>query len=285
MRMPTQLAGQCFASAFLQYPLFIFAALVFAVPAQALESAMKLKEIYETTVEQQLVLPSEELQAYMDQMSVALTKAGTIADNINLPSQFILLVDRNPKVQAAMLFWTDEEGQYQFIGASPVSTGRAIGFEHFQTPTGVFAHTLANLDYRAEGSKNSKGIRGYGAKGRRVFDFGWQKAKKGWGDRQIADMRLQMHATDPDSLEKRLGSVQSKGCVRIPASLNVLFDRYGLLDADYDAALATGRKFWVLDKNRQDNAWAGRYMVVIDSERQEKPEWAGISIRKQVKVQ
>ncbi|MBC3916549.1 L,D-transpeptidase [Undibacterium sp. CY18W] len=283
--MPTQLAGQCFASAFLQYPLFIFAALVFAVPAQALESAMKLKEIYETTVEQQLVLPSEELQAYMDQMSVALTKAGTIADNINLPSQFILLVDRNPKVQAAMLFWTDEEGQYQFIGASPVSTGRAIGFEHFQTPTGVFAHTLANLDYRAEGSKNSKGIRGYGAKGRRVFDFGWQKAKKGWGDRQIADMRLQMHATDPDSLEKRLGSVQSKGCVRIPASLNVLFDRYGLLDADYDAALATGRKFWVLDKNRQDNAWAGRYMVVIDSERQEKPEWAGISIRKQVKVQ
>ncbi|MFZ6760768.1 L,D-transpeptidase [Undibacterium sp. Ji50W] len=281
MRMPTQLARQCSASVFLQYPLFIFAALVIAMPAQALESAMKMKEIYETTVEQQLAPPSEELQAYIDQLSGALNNAGTA----NLPSQFILLVDRNPKVQAAMLFWIDEEGQYQFIGASPVSTGRAIGFEHFETPTGVFIHSITNLDYRAEGSKNSKGIRGYGARGRRVFDFGWQKAKKGWGDRQIADMRLQMHATDPNSLEKRLGTVQSKGCVRIPASLNVLFDHYGVLDADYDAALASGRKFWVLDKNRQDNAWAGRYMVVIDSERQEKPEWASMAVRKQGKVQ
>lgn len=46
-------------------------------------------------------------------------------------------------------------------------------------------------------------------------------------------MRLQMHATDPDLLERRLGSAQSKGCIRIPASLNRLIDCYGVLDAEY----------------------------------------------------
>ena len=46
-------------------------------------------------------------------------------------------------------------------------------------------------------------------------------------------MRLQMHATDADRLEPLLGSARSKGCIRIPASLNRLLDHFGLLDADY----------------------------------------------------
>ena len=50
-------------------------------------------------------------------------------------------------------------------------------------------------------------------------------------------MRLQMHATDRDRLEPRLGRRESKGCIRIPASLSVWFDRYGVLDAAYDDAL------------------------------------------------
>ncbi|MES2037970.1 MAG: L,D-transpeptidase [Pseudomonadota bacterium] len=245
-------------------------AFVAPCPAQALESALSLKDIYASTVVQQVQPPPEDLQFYIDQMVVALTSTNIS----NLPSQYILLVDRNPKVQVVMLFWLDQEGQYQFIGASPVSTGRSPGFEHFETPIGVYTHSLANLDYRAEGSKNSKGIRGYGAKGRRVFDFGWQKAKKGWGDKIIADMRLQMHATDPGILESRLGTVQSKGCVRIPGTLNFLLDRYSVMDADYIQGLAEGKKFWVLDKNREDNPWAGRYMVIVDSGKEQKPEWA-----------
>ncbi|MFZ6777606.1 L,D-transpeptidase [Undibacterium sp. Ji83W] len=259
-------------SSLLKPAIAITLALAFAAPypAQALESALSLKDIYTSTVVQQVQPPPEDLQLYVDQMTVALASTSIS----NLSSQYIMLVDRNPKVQVAMLFWLDQEGQYQFIGASPVSTGRSPGFEHFETPTGVYTHSLANLDYRAEGSKNSKGIRGYGAKGRRVFDFGWQKAKKGWGDKIIADMRLQMHATDPGILESRLGTVQSKGCVRIPGTLNFLLDRYSVLDADYIQGLAEGKKFWVLDKNREDNPWAGRYMVIVDSGKEQKPEWA-----------
>ncbi|MBI3727966.1 MAG: L,D-transpeptidase [Burkholderiales bacterium] len=259
-------------SSLLKPAIAISLVLAFAAPypAQALESALSLKDIYASTVVQQVQPPPEDLQFYIDQMVVALTSTNIS----NLPSQYILLVDRNPKVQVVMLFWLDQEGQYQFIGASPVSTGRSPGFEHFETPTGVYTHGLANLDYRAEGSKNSKGIRGYGAKGRRVFDFGWQKAKKGWGDKIIADMRLQMHATDPGILESRLGTVQSKGCVRIPGTLNFLLDRYSVMDADYIQGLAEGKKFWVLDKSREDNPWAGRYMVIVDSGKEQKPEWA-----------
>ncbi|PXX44860.1 L,D-transpeptidase [Undibacterium pigrum] len=265
--------------------LAILLALASTVPARALESALSLKDVYARTVEQQVQPTPEDLQNYIDQMISTL-----VSNNIsNLPSQYILLVDRNPKVQVAMLFWLDQQGQYQLIGASPVSTGRSPGFEHFETPTGVYAHSLANLDYRAEGSKNSKGVRGYGIKGRRVFDFGWQKAKKGWGDKIIADMRMQMHATDPGLLESRLGTVQSKGCVRIPGTLNFLLDRYAVLDADYLQAVAEGKKFWVLDKNREDNPWAGRYMVIVDSGKEQKPEWAAYipapapTARKQVK--
>ena len=101
---------------------------------------------------------------------------------------------------------------------------------------GVFAHSLDNPDFRAEGTLNSNGIRGYGAKGMRVFDFGWQRVPKGWGDGAVSEMRLQMHATDPDLLERRLGSAQSKGCIRIPATLNRFLDRHGVLDADYERA-------------------------------------------------
>ncbi|MFZ6735085.1 L,D-transpeptidase [Undibacterium sp. Ji42W] len=257
-------------SSLLKPAIAITVALAFATPAQALESALSLKDIYSSTVVQQVQPPPEDLQSYIAQMATALSTNSITS----LPSQYILLVDRNPKVQVAMLFWLDQEGQYQFIGASPVSTGRSPGFEHFETPVGVYVHSLANPDYRAEGSKNSKGIRGYGIKGRRVFDFGWQKAKKGWGDKIIADMRLQMHATDPGALESRLGTVQSKGCVRIPGTLNLLLDRYSVLDADYMQGVAEGKKYWVLDKNRQDNPWAGRYMVIIDSGKEQKPEWA-----------
>ena len=42
-------------------------------------------------------------------------------------------------------------------------------------------HSLANMDFRAEGTFNDNGIRGYGRKGMRVFDFGWVVSERGWG--------------------------------------------------------------------------------------------------------
>ena len=54
--------------------------------------------------------------------------------------------------------------------------------------------------------------------------------RKGGANGAMSVMRLQMHATDPDHLEQRLGTAQSKGCIRIPASLNEFIDRHGVLD-------------------------------------------------------
>ncbi|HEY0819823.1 MAG TPA: murein L,D-transpeptidase [Rhizobacter sp.] len=188
--------------------------------------------------------------------------------------QFVLLVDRAPTVQALMLMWGSTATGWSLVGAAPVSTGLPGRFEHFATPLGAFAHSLDNLDFRAEGTRNALGIRGYGRKGMRVYDFGWVPARKGWGDAAWSVMRLQVHATDPDVLEPRLGSAQSKGCIRIPAAVNEFLDVHGVLDADYDEAADAGRHLWVLREDRQRSPWAGRWLVVIDSQAASRPLWA-----------
>ena len=71
-----------------------------------------------------------------------------------------------------------------------------------------------------------------------------------------------------------MGSVQSKGCVRIPATLNRLLDQYGVLDADYNDALTEGRHLWVLSPQRMPVADAGRYLVIVDTERPARPAWS-----------
>lgn len=191
-----------------------------------------------------------------------------------LGAQYVLVVDRNPKVQAVILYWLPAGGSPLYVGASPVSTGRIGQFDHFETPTGVYAHTLANPDFRAQGTKNANGILGYGAKGMRVYDFGWQQAQRGWGDGGVSTMRLQMHATDPVLLEPKLGTPQSKGCIRIPATLNRLLDSYGLLDADYELAADLVAPPWVLLSGRTPAYGAGRYLIIVDTARDSRPDWS-----------
>jgi hypothetical protein len=87
-------------------------------------------------------------------------------------------------------------------------------------------------------------------------------------------MRLQVHATDPVRLEPRLGRAASKGCIRITAALNRFLDRHGLLDAEYDAAQAAGRRQWILRPDRTTIPWPGRWLVVVDSQRRERPAWS-----------
>lgn len=241
-------------------------------PAQALESPLDMAALYAASVDKRLDVPEGQAQYYAGLLAEALQQAGRVA----LPDQYLLLVDRSPQVQAVFLYWKAADALPLLIGASPASTGRPGRFDYFETPTGVFDHTTAHLDFRAEGTKNKQGIRGYGLKGMRVFDLGWQPAAKGWGDHRVISMRLQMHATDPDVLEPRLGSAQSKGCIRIPASLNRLLDYYGLLDADYERALQAGeqRRLWMLLPERQPTPWSGRYLVVVDSQRTERPPWS-----------
>jgi hypothetical protein len=70
-----------------------------------------------------------------------------------------------------------------------------------------------------------------------------------------------------------LGRANSKGCIRIPASLNQFIDHYGLLDADYERALLEGESFWMLSPDRSPTPWSGRYLIIVDSMRETRPTW------------
>ncbi|MGZ5672298.1 MAG: hypothetical protein ACXWI0_27970 [Burkholderiales bacterium] len=220
-------------------------------------------------VDMRLDVPQSEQLGYATRLDAALSSAG----HSDLGPQYVVLVDRSPMVQVVFIYWRSPEREWHFVGASPASTGRPGTFDHFVTPLGVFEHTPDNMDFRAEGTKNVLGIRGYGAHGMRVYDFGWVMGERGWGSGGNSEMRLQMHATDPVLLEPQLGQTHSKGCIRIPASLNVFIDRHALLDAEYERAAAGGRHLWVLLPARKPTDWPGKYLVVVDSERGVRPAW------------
>jgi len=238
-----------------------------------LRDGSQMREIFSEQVDRRLDLPESEQKGYAERLTTAL---GTQKLS-EIQPQFILLVDRSRFVQAVMLYWLGPNHEPMFIGASPVSTGRPGRYEYFETPVGVFEHSIDNPDFRALGTKNEFGIRGYGLKGMRVYDFGWIKAPRGWGDGHEGALRLQMHATDPDLLDRYLGTARSKGCIRIPAALNVLIDHYGLLDADYEVAMAEGETFFVMLPAREPTPWSGRYLVIVDTERTERPSWSPVS--------
>lgn len=233
------------------------------------DSPQSLAPRFEAAVDRRN-LPGDDAKAdYAARLAAALSQAGVVIDR----PQIVLMVDRHRLVQTGMLWWIAPDGATGLVGAFPVSTGRPSGFDHYETPLGVFAHALANPDFRAEGTKNELGIRGYGVRGMRVYDFGWVRARRGWAPGE-QDIRLQVHATDPDRLEQRLGQQASKGCIRIPATANRFIDRYGLLDADYDAELDAGRHPWVLNTDRVRTPWSGRWLVIVDSGATTRPEWS-----------
>jgi len=239
--------------------------------ASAADDGRKLAPLFEQQVTRRLSVPAAEQERYAQLLTSALQNA----EVSELSPQYILLVDRSPHVQAAMIEWKAPDGVFYLIGATPVSTGRPGTYEHFVTPLGVYEHRTSNPDFRSEGTRNKFGIRGYGVRGLRIFDFGWVRAPKGWGDHAFSRLRLQVHATDPTFLERRLGTPQSEGCVRTTASFNVFLDRYGILDADYERA--PGKQSRALSSTREATPWSGRYLVVVDSQRQDKPAWARTS--------
>lgn len=229
----------------------------------------ELADVFRAQVDHRLQPPPDEARRYGELALGALAQA-----DIAPAPQYVALVDRSPNVQAIFVYWLGDGAPPFLVGAATASTGRGGEFDHFETPLGVFELSTDNPDFRAEGTRNKFGIRGYGTKGMRVFDLGWQQARRLWGRGGISTMRLQMHATDPDLLEPRLGSVQSKGCIRIPASLNRLLDHFGVLDADYLAAAAQGSPMWVLPADQTPVEGAGRYLIVVDSGRADRPAWS-----------
>jgi len=137
---------------------------------------------------------------------IARTRAAVAASaqTIDRP-QLLVVADRNPDVQQMRIVLARPDGPWDSLGGTKVSTGQMGRRDYYLTPTGVFLHTDAILDWRAEGTFNPQHIRGLGLKGMRVWDFGWQRAIKGWGTAEEGDIRLLLHARDPDYLERRLG--------------------------------------------------------------------------------
>jgi hypothetical protein len=213
-----------------------------------------------------VTMPSHRLAADVAGRAAALL--GLAGQPIAAP-QLVVVVDRNPAVERLylMLARPGGPGAWRAIGSVHVSTGQAGRKDYYITPVGVFGHTGAILDFRAQGTFNEHHVRGLGLAGMRVWDFGWQWALKGWHtDGEGGDIRLQMHATDPTLLERRLGRPASEGCVRVSSSMNRFMDRFGVLDADYEAqAVQDVRYRALLAPDRTPTPLAGRFLVVIDS--------------------
>lgn len=241
-------------------------ALLFAVASAVSGQAMaievpelpSLREIFSTSVpvKYQVVL-TPELQAAQD----AAIRSYPEFQALTAP-EFLVVINRHPKVQSMSVVLTDGK-TIDYIGSSKVSTGDLKRKEYFHTPIGLFENKREFGNYRAEGTKNENGVRGYGKKGMRVFDFGWQDSVASWGSNHSAKIRLQMHSTDPDVLEARLGVPASKGCVRIQGSVNAFIDQYGVMDKNYVPS-ATNAPGWVLSKVKKLDKYDGRYMIVME---------------------
>jgi hypothetical protein len=199
---------------------------------------------------------------------VALARAALAqANEVPGAGELALLVDRAPEVQRVALVLLRAAGPWDVLAEAPVSTGRTGRRGYFVTPTGVFVNDGAILGYRALGTPNAQGIRGLGARGMRVWDFGWHLAPRGWvDDGGEAPIRFLLHATDPDMLEPRLGRPDSQGCVRVGGAMNRFLDRHGVIDAQVERqAAASPRVAALLAPGRTPSPIAGRMLVVVDS--------------------
>ena len=232
-------------------------------PAEVAAEVGSLRAALAAEVPHLLSLPADSQRAMLAQAQTAATAADLVIDR----PQLVVVVDRNPLVQALMIVVANPGAPWEIVGGTRVSTGQPGRKLYYVTPTGVFLHTADILDFRAEGTFNENHIRGYGLKGMRIWDFGWQWATKGWRpDGERGQIRLQMHATDPQYLEQRIGRPASEGCVRVPAALNRFLDRHGVLDVDYEQQAAQDIRYRsVLLPDRRPSKLAGHTLIVIDS--------------------
>lgn len=199
---------------------------------------------------------------------IALAQGSIKTAHVTLLSpQLLVVVDRNPAVQRLAIVLADPYGPWQVIGGGKVSTGEAGVRGAYITPTGVFVHDGGILDYRALGTFNANHIRGLGIKGMRVWDFGWQTAERGWGPPgETGQIRMLLHATDPDALEPLLGKPTSDGCIHVSTAMNRFLDIHGVLDSDYELLARSDSDYdWVLLPDRAPSILAGDKLVIVDS--------------------
>jgi len=227
--------------------------------------AQKLQQIFEERRRRLLSLDQPYYDFVRKDVMDQMAKAGlTFGD-----SQYFVYVDRNPSTQFVLVgFYNAETDAIEFLGADLASTGNIDkGGDYFETPTGVFENSVENFSYRALGTPNQEGWRGLGAKDSRVWDFGNQRGLKQYkSGNTMSQLRLLMHATDPDQGEQRLGREDSKGCVRISKGLNLFLDSYAILDRNYEQWAKDRNDTWLLKKDRTPVPYPGKYLIIGDSQ-------------------
>ncbi|HVZ10057.1 L,D-transpeptidase [Rhodopila sp.] len=232
-------------------------------PPEVDAEVARLRAAFAREVPQHLTPPPQSDAAWIAKAQQAIAASPYRIDR----AQMIVVVNRGPAQELRIIAAQPGDLPWYVIGASKVSTGQEGRHGYYITPVGVFRHSTDILDYRAEGTFNENHIRGLGLKGSRVWDFGWQTAQAGWtatGGGTV--IRLLIHATDPANLEKRIGRAASKGCVRVPATVNRFMDIHGVLDVDYEAAATYDPRYAaLLPATRAPSKLAGDLLVVIDS--------------------
>ncbi len=202
-----------------------------------------------------------------DYVSKVTDRAAAMVSGLSdIGGHLLTVVDRS-KSQAIIIYMVSPDRENWSVAyQGHVSTGKPGRREHFLTPVGVFEIDGSILDYRAEGTFNDNHIRGIGLKGSRVWDMGWQETEDWRHPGATARIRMEMHATDPANLEKRIGRPDSEGCIRIHADLNAVMDTYGVLDAAPGQMAQNGDARWqyVLGKSHVFTPEAGRYLVILD---------------------
>lgn len=225
-----------------------------AVHAVGIYTPYELAQRYEEQVDLRLRLPAEDVHLYGSTVEEELLDY----EQIMLAPQYLLVVDSNPNVQAAFLFWRLMEGHYRLIGASPASTAGPVLPHRLESPQGLFDQTPAAVQTRPVSSSLRRGLR--------VYDFSPQRARTEAGTAAHSNMRLQARAADRKAA-RFLGSAQSDGCILLPSTLISFLDEFGVLDA-------AGTSARPARADRPPLPYRGRYLLVVDSERDERPQWS-----------
>jgi len=205
----------------------------------------ELSQRFAAGVAQKLDVPQNEVWIYA---GLAEAELAGHPDGLLQP-QYLLVVDCCPSIQTAFLFFRLLPGRFQLVGATPASTGSPLRPGCLETPCGVFPQASVSDAGRAMAS--------------RVYDFGTQRARRASGGGYGA-LHLQARAAVGRN-RALLGTAHSDGRVLLPPSLVAFLDTYGVLDAQRtDRTTPEGDHM----------PFAGQYLVVIDSEREERPDWA-----------
>ena len=242
--------------------------------------AQKLQQVFEERRRRLVSLDQTYYDFVRSDVRDQMAKAGLAFGD----SQYFVYVDRNPSAQFVLVgFYDVQTDAIEFLGADLASTGNIEkGGDYFETPTGVFENLVENFSYRALGTPNQEGWRGLGSKDSRVWDFGDQRGLKQYkSGNTLSQLRLLMHATDPDQGEQRLGRIDSKGCVRISKGLNHFLDTYAILDRNYEEWARNRTDTWLLKKDRTPVVYPGKYLIIGDSQpmRPAEPPQTGHSLQ------